>query len=268
MNRNAKVDAYLGKVQPFALPIMEHLRSLVHKGCPEVEETIKWSRPFFEHRGAILCNMSAFKEHCSFGFWGEEIGAVLREARVLSDEGMGSLGRITTLKDLPPDKQMLRWVGQAAGFIDRGEYTSPITARHKVAKPAKDAVAPPAEFETALARNKKASAVFSAFSPSCKREYVEWIAEAKRPETRRNASPPPLNGSRKANSATGSTSRSDYRWRTLPVAYPGCVTKQQSGRKGGRGSANPSRKQSSLHRSYPPCPCISLAQDKDTVAVS
>jgi hypothetical protein len=119
-NISPKVDAYLGKVQPFALPIMEHLRDLVHKGCPDVEETIKWSRPFFEYRGVILGNMSAFKSHCSFGFWGEEIGAVLREAKVLREDGMGSLGRITDLKDLPSDKRMLGWIRQAAGFIDRG----------------------------------------------------------------------------------------------------------------------------------------------------
>ena len=124
-NFNPKVDAYLAKTQPFAQPIMAHLRELVHKGCPEVEETIKWSRPFFEYRGAILGNMSAFKEHCSFGFWGEEIGAVLREAKVLQDDGMGSLGRITTIKDLPSDKQMLGWIRQAAGFIASGDYTQP-----------------------------------------------------------------------------------------------------------------------------------------------
>ena len=183
-NASPKVDAYLGKVQPFALPIMEHLRDLVHKGCPEVEETIKWSRPFFEHRGVILCNMSAFKEHCSFGFWGEEIGAVLREAKVLREDGMGSLGRITDLKDLPSDKRMLGWIRQAAGFIDRGEYTSPIAARNKVVKAPKTPLAIAPEFASALQKNKRATAAFAEFSPSCKREYAEWIADAKRPETR------------------------------------------------------------------------------------
>src|SRR5271169_4903582 len=117
-NFNPKVDAYFARVRPFALPIVEYLRELVHKGCPEVEETIKWSRPFFEFRGAILCNMSAFKEHCSFGFWGEEIGAVLREAKALRGDGMGSLGRIARLKDLPSDKLMLGWIRQAAAFVD------------------------------------------------------------------------------------------------------------------------------------------------------
>jgi uncharacterized protein YdeI (YjbR/CyaY-like superfamily) len=183
-NFNPKVDIYLAKTRPFALPIMTHLRELVHKGCPEVEETIKWSRPFFEYRGAILGNMSAFKEHCSFGFWGEEIGAVLREAKVLQADGMGSLGRITTVKDLPSDKQMLGLIRQAAGFIASGNYTSPIAARNKVVKAPKPQVETPTEFTAALKKDKKAAAVFAAFSPSCKREYVEWIAEAKRAETR------------------------------------------------------------------------------------
>src|ERR1700721_3095343 len=134
---NPKVDLYLAKGKPFAQPIMWHLRALVHKGCPEVEETIKWSRLFFEYRGAILCNMSAFKEHCSFGFWGEEIGAVLREAKVLDGDGMGSLGRIASLKDLPSDKRMLGWIREAAAFVDNGQHTSPIAARRKVVKPQK-----------------------------------------------------------------------------------------------------------------------------------
>src|SRR5271170_5945950 len=179
---NPKVDAYLDKVQPFALPIMEHLRELVHQACPDAEETIKWSRPFFEYRGVILCNISAFKEHCSFGFWGEEIGAVLRGAGVLERDAMGSLGRITSVADLPSDKQMLGWIRQAAGFVDSGQYTSPIAARRKVVKSPK-ILDTPAEFSMALQKNKKAAAVFAAFSPSCKREYVEWITDAKRPET-------------------------------------------------------------------------------------
>jgi hypothetical protein len=106
---NPKVDAYIAKAQPFAQPILAHLRKLVHKGCPGVEETIKWSRPFFEYRGAILGNMSGFKQHCSFGFWGEEIGAVLRKAKAVQDGAMGSLGRITRVEDLPATRRC--WSG-------------------------------------------------------------------------------------------------------------------------------------------------------------
>ena len=183
-NFDPRIDAYINKAKPFAQPILHHLRELVHKACPKVEETIKWSRPFFEYKGAILGNMSAFKEHCSFGFWGEEIGAVLREANVVQDGGMGSLGRITAVKDLPSNKEMLAFLKQATAFIDNGTYTSPIAARNKVVKVPKPQLETPAEFSQALKANKKAAAVFAAFSPSCKREYIEWIAEAKRPETR------------------------------------------------------------------------------------
>jgi len=183
-NFDPRVDVYIAKSKPFAQPILVHLRELVHKACPTVVETMKWSRPFFEYKGVILGNMSAFNEHCSFGFWGEEIAAVLREANLLQPDAMGSLGRLTRVEDLPAHKQMLSLLRQATTFIDSGQYTSPIAARHKVAKAPAASVEAPPEFTIALKANKKASAAFAALSPSCKREYVEWIADAKRAETR------------------------------------------------------------------------------------
>lgn len=183
-NLNPKVDAYIAKAQPFAQPILKHLRKLVHAGCPAVEETIKWSRPFFEYGGAILGNMSAFKAHCSFGFWGQDMSAVLNKAKVAQDGAMGSLGRITRVEDLPSDAEMVAWIRQAAAAVDSGQHVSPIAARQRVVKPAKAALKAPAELVSALKKNKKASATFEAFSPSCRREYIEWIVEAKRPETR------------------------------------------------------------------------------------
>jgi uncharacterized protein YdeI (YjbR/CyaY-like superfamily) len=181
-NFDPRIDTYIAKSKPFAQPILNHVRELVHKACPGVVETIKWSRPFFEYKGVILANMSAFKEHCSFGFWGVEISAVLREARVLQSDAMGSLGRITRIEDLPVKKQMLELLRKAVAFIESGQYTSPIAARPKVVKAASPET--PSEFTRALKANKKAAAVFAAFSPSCKKEYVEWIADAKRDETR------------------------------------------------------------------------------------
>lgn len=183
-NLNPKVDAYIAKARPFAQPILARVRELVHQGCPGVEETIKWSRPFFQYRGAILCFLAAFKEHCSCGFWDPKIRAQLQQADTSRKDGMGSLGKIARLEDLPSDKQMLGWIRQAAGLVDSGNYTSPITARSRAAKTKKPAVKMSGEFKAALKKNPKAGAVFVAFSPSAKSEYVEWIAEAKRPETR------------------------------------------------------------------------------------
>ena len=176
---SSKVDAYIEKAAPFAQPVLEHLRELVHKACPDVEEAIKWSMPFFVYKGQILGNMAAFKAHCSFGLWGGEVSAVMRKDGVLSDDGMGKLGKITSLKDLPSDKAMLGYIKQAVAFVEDGGKT--MQRKPTVAKPEAEV---PAELTAALKKNKAASATFAGFSPSCRREYVEWIAEAKRPETR------------------------------------------------------------------------------------
>jgi uncharacterized protein YdeI (YjbR/CyaY-like superfamily) len=178
---NPKVDAYIAKSQPFAQPILSHVRELVHKACPEVEEQIKWSMPFFTLRGVILGHMAAFKQHCAVGLWGPEMNAILNEAGLHSENGMGSLGKITSLKDLPADKKMLGYYRQAAELILSGQRTKSL---ERTPKPAKPATEVPIELSAALKKNKVAAKVFAEFSPSCKREYVEWIAEAKRAETK------------------------------------------------------------------------------------
>jgi uncharacterized protein YdeI (YjbR/CyaY-like superfamily) len=183
---NPKVDAYVAKAAPFAQPILNRLRGLIHKACPDVVEEIKWSRPFFLHRGVILCNVSAFKSHCSFGFWGAEIGKVLKQDGVLQDGGMGSLGQIKSAQDLPSDKQLLGYLRQAAAFIEAGQGETWVAAQRRVVKAPKPAIETPPEFTAALKKSKPAATAYAAFSPSCQREYVEWIASAKRPETRDN----------------------------------------------------------------------------------
>ena len=178
---NHKVDAYIAKAQPFAQPILTHIRGLVHKACPEVEEALKWSMPFFTLRGIVIGHMAAFKQHCSVSFWGPEMNAILNEAGLHSEDGMGSLGKITSLKDLPPDKKLLGYYRHAAELIATGERTKSLVRTAKSVKPAPQI---PAELAAALKQNKAAAKVFAAFSPSCQREYADWITEAKRPETK------------------------------------------------------------------------------------
>lgn len=178
---NPKVDAYIAKAQPFAQPILSHVRELVHKACPEVEEAIKWSMPFFVLRGVILGHMAAFKQHCAIGLWGPEMNAILNEAGLHSENGMGSLGKIASLKDLPADKKMLGYYRQAAELILSGQRTKSLERPTKAPKPAPEV---PAELSAALKKNKAAAKVFAGFSPSCQREYRDWITEAKRPETK------------------------------------------------------------------------------------
>ena len=178
---NPKVDAYIAKSQPFAQPILTHIRELVHKACPEIEEEIKWSMPSFVLHGVILGHMAGFKQHCAVDFWGPEMRAILKEDGFLSENGMGSLGKVGSLKDLPPDKKLLDYYRQAAGFIASGQRTKSYSRPKSAPKPPAEI---PTELAFALKKNKAAAKVFADFSASCQREYVDWITEAKRPETK------------------------------------------------------------------------------------
>jgi len=174
--RDPRIDAYIAKSADFAQPILEHLREVIHQGCPEIEEAIKWGMPAFLYRGRILCGIAAFKHHCALGFWGTR-GLIGNEDK--RDEAMGHFGRIASLKDLPSKKVLIGHVRQAMKLSDE-RATAPPTPR----KSPKPAPSTPDDLAAALKKNKKASATFDAFSPSGKREYVEWITEAKREETR------------------------------------------------------------------------------------
>jgi hypothetical protein len=172
------VDAYIAKAQTFAQPILVHLREVMHQGAPGVTEVIKWSMPFFVYEDVILGNMAAFKAHCSFGLWGN--GPELREAGVAQGGSMGSFGRITSLDDLPSKKELIGFVKQAAKKIAEGERTKAWT-RPRVAKA--ESVVPEA-LAVALKKNKAAAKAFETMAPGCRREYNDWIADAKRDETR------------------------------------------------------------------------------------
>lgn len=170
-----RVDTYIAEAPEYARPILEWLRAQVHKSCPNVVETIKWRMPSFEHRG-ILCGMAAFKAHCVFGFWKHELvlGAFDAKAR----EAMGSFGCIKSKADLPTAREFAAAVRKAVELNEQG-VSLPRSKQAKKAAPRM-----PAELRAALAKNARARATFEGFSPSHRREYVEWIAEAKRPETR------------------------------------------------------------------------------------
>jgi len=170
-----RVDAYIEQAAPFAQPILRHLREVVHTACPEVEETMKWSFPHFMHHG-ILCSMAAFKEHCAFGFWK---GALVVGEDAADEKAMGQFGRIASVKDLPARRTLAGYVKKAMALNEAGA-PSPARKAAKTARP----VETPDWFAAALKRRKGAWAVYDAFSPSCKREYVEWLTDAKTEATR------------------------------------------------------------------------------------
>jgi hypothetical protein len=171
--RDPRVDAYIDKSPEFARPILSHLRDIVHGACPQVQEDIKWGAPHFLHHG-MLASMAAFKAHACFGFW--------RAKEVMPDGGtegaMGQFGKLTTVKDLPSKKEITALVKRAMALNEAG---APRRARAATPKPPPK---PSPAFAAALKANRKAAATFANFTPGHQREYVEWIDEAKREETR------------------------------------------------------------------------------------
>lgn len=174
-NKDPRIDAYIEKSADFAKPILTHLRKLVHKASPKISETVKWSMPAFEYKG-LVCNMAAFKQHCTFGFWKRSL--LEKDAFPAEKTAMGSFGRITSKKDLPSDDAMIRLIQQAVELNENGVKVS------KKPSAAKKELVVPDYLTVALKKNKAAQKTFENFPYSCKKEYVEWLTEAKTDPTR------------------------------------------------------------------------------------
>jgi len=174
--RDPRVDAYIAKSADFAKPILTELRETVHGACPDVEETMKWSFPHFMYQG-MLCSMAAFKQHAVFGFWKGSL-IVKDSGAKKSEPGMGQFGRITKPSDLPPKKTLIGYIHKAMALNEEG-ITVP-----RVQKRSRKPIRVPPDLVSALRRNSRARTAFDDFSSSHKREYIEWITEAKAKETR------------------------------------------------------------------------------------
>ncbi len=172
--RDPRVDAYIANAPDFAKPILMHLREVVHRSCPQVEETLKWRMPTFMYQG-MLAGMAAFKQHCSFGFWKHEL--VVGKELASSPQGMGQFGKVTKVSDLPSASALAAYIKKAMKLNEDG-------VKAPRATPKKRALAMPPDLSAALKKNRKAAATFAAFSPTNQRDYIEWIVDAKRDETR------------------------------------------------------------------------------------
>jgi uncharacterized protein YdeI (YjbR/CyaY-like superfamily) len=171
-----RVDEYIDRSADFAKPILTHLRGLVHKACPEITETLKWSMPAFEYKG-IVCGIAAFKEHCTFGFWKHSL--LEYDGFSTENTAMGSFGRIASRKDLPSDKVIVELVKRAVELNEKG-----IKVEKKKSNGDRKELVVPEILTAALKKNKAARETFEKFPYSCKKEYVEWITEAKTEPTR------------------------------------------------------------------------------------
>ena len=171
MAQDARIDAYIAKAAPFAHPILRHLRQVVHTALPGIEETIKWGMPHFVYKGKILAGMAAFKAHAAFMIHGDG----------RQGDAMGQYGKIAALSDLPSDQDLSAKLLEAKARIDAAGTALKPKPEPKVTKAE---IAIPDDFAAALDRMQGARAHFHAMAASHRREYLEWVTEAKRPETR------------------------------------------------------------------------------------
>ena len=178
--KDPRIDAYIAKSADFAKPVLKHFRELMHKTCPDLEEKWKWSFPHFDYHGGPLAHMAAFKQHCAIGFWKASLmknnEKLLQAAK--SESAMGHFGKITSLKDLPKDPVLIKYIHEGMKLNEMG-----VKVPAKKVKAAEVEV--PDYFRKALSKNKKAKENFDAFSNSHRKEYVIWVTEAKTEETRK-----------------------------------------------------------------------------------
>lgn len=175
MPYNKKVDDYIDKALPFARPILRRLRKLVHQACPRIEENIKWGMPYFEYKG-IVCHMAAFNQHCAFGFWK---AALMKDAQMLitnNGVAMGHAGKIKSLEDLPPDREMIKRIKEAVQLNEAGQQLT--SAKRNTEKPEW-----PEVMQKVFYRNQKLERMFLGLPSSHQKEYVDWIKESKDQKT-------------------------------------------------------------------------------------
>ena len=174
MSRDPRIDAYIEKKAPYARPILEHVRERVHAAAPDAEESIKWGAPAFLVDGKILLIMAAFKAHAALNFWrGQELSGGEAEG-----DAMGQFGKIATVADLPSDAELDRLIREAAALAKTAP--APRKVKHEPKAPAE--LHP--EFAAALDSAPAAKATLEAFPPGARRDYLDWIAEAKQDATR------------------------------------------------------------------------------------
>lgn len=171
MAGDPRIDAYIEQAAPFARPILEHLRALVHAALPGAKETIKWSMPHFMIGGKNVAGMAAFKAHCAFVIHGEG----------RQGDAMGQYGKVAALPDLPSDAELTATLREVAARI---AVKGTATPKGPGSRAPKAEIPVPGDLVEALGAVPAAAETFAAFAPSHRREYLEWITEAKRPETR------------------------------------------------------------------------------------
>ncbi|MCB0792148.1 MAG: DUF1801 domain-containing protein [Flavobacteriales bacterium] len=179
MIETERINSHIAEQDEWKRRLMVRLRQLIHQVDPGIEETWRWNGPHFDRNG-IMLGMSAHKTCVSIWF---HKGALLKDPRRLfepleKDEAKGM--RVYKLKesDAIDEKAFTELVKQAVKLNEDGVKLSE-------AKPARKTLVVPPELESVLKKDQHAMTNWEGFSYSKKKDYIEWVTDAKREETRK-----------------------------------------------------------------------------------
>ena len=179
--KNKDVTRYIDGSPSFAKPILRRIRKLFHEASPKLSETIKWGVPYFEYNG-LVGGMARFKNHVSLGFWKSKEMADPNKLFTRGAKASMCNLHIQSLEDLPSDKILIKYVREAVKLNEPTAVAKQAKKKKATGKKPKPRV--PSILAKAFEGQKTARKFYESLSPSCQRDYVEWITEAKRESTK------------------------------------------------------------------------------------
>lgn len=174
-----QINLYIAEQDEWKRKLLVRLRQLIHHTDSRIEETWRWNSPHFDMDG-IMVGLHGHKTFVSVWF---HKGALVKDPKKLFEalekgEDKGIRAYKLHEGDAIDEKGFVDLLKQAIKLNEQG-------VKLQDAKPARKALEVPEELEAVLHKDEQAWDHWEHFSYSCKKEYVEWITDAKQDETRK-----------------------------------------------------------------------------------
>lgn len=178
MNRIETVDDYLASVPQWKAELL-FLRSLMLQAG--FTETLKWGAPAYTQNGKNVVGMVAFKNYVAIWFWQ---GALLKDetGKLINAQDGNTKAlrqwRFSSMADLELEAELVLCYLEEARQNQLDE---------KRIKPERNKpLVIPAELAAELLKDRQLQECFDKLSLTDRRDYAEYIATAKRAETRQS----------------------------------------------------------------------------------
>lgn len=174
MKRYLSVDEYVAGATAWQYELRQ-LRKILNS--TKLEETVKWGGPCYTFNGKNVVGMGAFKSYVGLWFFQGALLEDKAEVFVNAQEGKTKAlrqWRFQDRKEITP-KLIKTYIEEAIRLSEQGKGIKPDRAK---------SVAIPPQLKEALRSSKKARTSFQSLSRGKQREYADYVADAKRDETK------------------------------------------------------------------------------------